>query len=119
MGFKSYAEGCPNRVKLEVERRPGNALNVEVGTPAPRCKLQTPEHWGKAPSVARWLASGGSALVLGRCAAGACPLKPRHCSECGHRAEFHSPAGCLVKNSESPFPCGCETPQDPRPPAEE
>ncbi len=107
-GFKDYAEKCPNRVEAELERRPVNGLNVEIGAPAPRCKLRTPEHWPEGVGAARWLASGGSALVLAPCSGGPCPLKPQHCGRCGHRAEFHGSEGCLVRDSETPFPCGCE-----------
>jgi hypothetical protein len=59
---------CPCRIEIDVERRLANALNLEVGTPMPRCMRKPPEHWGEsAPPVSRWLASGGSALVLGVC----------------------------------------------------
>lgn len=94
--FSRYAERCPHRMMLAVERRPGNALNVEVGTPAPRCKLKPPTDWPEdGPSVTRWLLSGGSALVLGPCSR-SCPLQPKHCDECGHRGENHDEDGCLV-----------------------
>lgn len=66
---------CPHRVELGVERRPGNALNIEIGAPMRRCRLRTPEHWNGADHRAvRWLASGGSALVLGNCDLSNCPL---------------------------------------------
>lgn len=68
---------CPHLITLRVERRPGNALNVEIGTPQPRCTLKPPEHWAdisKDATVLRWLGSGGSPLVLGVCS-GECPLK--------------------------------------------
>lgn len=66
---------CPHRIELGVERRPANALNVEVGTPLPRCRIQTPEHWGKVdPRGGRWLLSGGSPLVLAPCSSANCPL---------------------------------------------
>jgi hypothetical protein len=60
---------CPHRIELELERRPGNALNVEIGAPAPRCINKRPDHWAKlgVNSSFRWLASGGSALVFGLC----------------------------------------------------
>jgi hypothetical protein len=99
--FQIYAESCPNLVQLGVQRRPGNALNLEIGAPMPRCKLRPPPSWGpKAPSVARWLMSGGDPLVLGLCSRGACPLKPDHCDDCGHRGEHHD-QGCTVEN------CSC------------
>lgn len=64
---------CSHRVEVDVPRRPANALNVEVGTPAPRCKLKVPEDWaGREPRsglslAARWMWSGGSPLVFGVC----------------------------------------------------
>lgn len=71
---EELAQLCPSRVELPVLRRPANALNVEVGQPAPRCRRQTPPEWnGSDPNAARWLASGGSALVLGPCARCKCP----------------------------------------------
>ncbi len=62
------AAPCRDLIKLGVPARPANALNVEVGTPVPRCRLRTPAHWnGVDPRASRWLLSGGSALVLGHC----------------------------------------------------
>lgn len=71
--FGEFAEQCECRVVVPLERRPGNALNLEVGTPAARCRMLTPVHW-KGASAFRWLASGGSPLVLGQCERRACPL---------------------------------------------
>lgn len=65
---------CQSRVTIEVERRPANALNIEMGTPAARCLNKKPSHWPKDSSALRWIASGGSALVFGPCNAD-CPLK--------------------------------------------
>lgn len=68
---------CEHLVTSELIRRPANALNVEIGSPLPRCKLKPPQNWETTrnpPSVGRWLASGGSPLVLGQCNS-ACPLK--------------------------------------------
>jgi hypothetical protein len=70
---------CDQRIDLGVERRRANALNVEIGTPASRCKMKLPEHWKQiggptAMSSSRWLASGGSPLVLGACSS-SCPMK--------------------------------------------
>jgi len=63
---------CPSRRELEVERRPGNALNIEVGTPLPRCTEKSPDGRGMA-----WVWSGGSLLAYGTCSASECPrLKP-------------------------------------------
>lgn len=70
--FRAYADACPNRVEPAAERRPANALNVEIGAPMDRCRLRTPAHWRGAGAL-RWLASGGSPLVLGVCCASKCP----------------------------------------------
>ena len=59
---------CEYRLALDVERRPGNALNLEVGTPMPRCTGRSPDGRGLA-----WLLSGGSALAYGICAKVKCP----------------------------------------------
>lgn len=70
---KRLPVACSSRVGVEQERRPANALNIEYMTPALRCVMKLPEHWSsKAPSALRWLASGGSPLVFGRCG-GSCP----------------------------------------------
>ena len=105
--FRRYAAGCPNRVPGgPVPRRPANALNVEVGRPADRCRLRTPPEWGNSdPRATRWLLSGGGPFVLGRCARAACPLKPAHCDACGHRGENHGQHGCCV--NDNGWPCGC------------
>lgn len=64
---------CPNLIELDVPRRPGNGLCIEVGTPLPRCKLRTPSHWPQnGPGAARWLLSGGSPLVFGPCCPKGC-----------------------------------------------
>jgi hypothetical protein len=64
---------CPSRVNLGTPARKANALNIEVGQPLPRCMEKPPEHWGpNAPSVLRWIGSGGNLLVLGHCDAN-CP----------------------------------------------
>lgn len=73
--FARYCSACPNRITPALERRPGNALNVEIGQGLDRCRLRTPKHWNGA-SALRWLASGGSPLVLGACSRSSCPLKP-------------------------------------------
>ena len=62
---------CRSRISFDVSRRPANALNVEIGTPLPRCISKTPAHW-RGMSGIRWLASGGDALVFGPCD-GDCP----------------------------------------------
>jgi hypothetical protein len=66
---------CSARVELGIERRGANALNIEIGAPSPRCMNKRPEHWPASASALRWLASGGTALVLGACS-NPCPLKP-------------------------------------------
>lgn len=71
--FDDFSAACLNRCESALERRPVNGLNVEIGTPAPRCTLQPPEHWGDGASVTRWLGSGGSPLVLGACQVASCP----------------------------------------------
>lgn len=64
---------CRFRVEAPLERRPANALNLEIGQPAARCTLRYPEHWPDG-MVLRWLGSGGSPLVLGVCAGSALPV---------------------------------------------
>jgi hypothetical protein len=64
---------CPHRVDVALPRRRANALNVEVGTPLPRCILMPPEDWPHPISVLRWLASGGTPFVLGVCTPKCCP----------------------------------------------
>ncbi len=69
-------EDCCERLSPPLERRPANALNIEIGQPLERCRLQTPEHWnGVDPRGARWLLSGGSPFVLGVCSVRSCPKK--------------------------------------------
>jgi hypothetical protein len=65
--------GCPHRIEAAVERRPANALNIEIGSPSPRCKLKKPDHWPENSTAERWLWSGGSSFVFGLCSAD-CPL---------------------------------------------
>lgn len=65
--FADLAERCPHRVTLGIERRPANALNVEIGQPMPRCSLRAPDGRGLA-----WVQSGGSWLAYGTCSAGEC-----------------------------------------------
>lgn len=66
-------EACTSRVSPPLERRPANALNLEIGTPIPRCSFKPPAHWpvehvGRGRGhVLRWLGSGGSPLVFGTC----------------------------------------------------
>lgn len=72
--FQAMAARCGERVELAMVRRPANALNVEPIQPHDRCRLRTPPNWGDFdPRGARWLASGGDAMVLGVCWRGRCP----------------------------------------------
>ncbi len=66
--FGEYSAACPDRIALGVERRPANALNVEIMEPMPRCKQQSPDGRGSI-----WLLSGGSPLAYGRCCRSGCP----------------------------------------------
>lgn len=75
--FGNYAATCPHRIELEVPRRRANALNIEVGTPLPRCARRLPERWPEGSSAVRWLWSGGSALVFSHCGYAGCPLKKK------------------------------------------
>ncbi len=71
--FSEVVSACPSRRAMGVERRPANALNIEIGQPLPRCMEQSPDGRGLA-----WILSGGSALAYGTCCASACPrLKER------------------------------------------
>lgn len=105
MGFDAYSAACPHQLRLALERRPGNALNIEIGQPMPRCRLRAPRHWsGFDPRGTRWLLSGGNGLVFGICSASSCPLRPNHC-KCGHRMENHiseKHGCCAVEN------CTCD-----------
>lgn len=58
---------CPSRVQPAVERRPANALNVEIGTPMARCLERSPDGRGLV-----WWMSGGSVLAYGVCTQRAC-----------------------------------------------
>ena len=75
--FEDIAKICGSRIEVALIRRPGNALNVEIGQALDRCAGKHPPEWknrpGTTPSTRRWLASGGSPLVLGPCAFSDCP----------------------------------------------
>lgn len=72
--FQAMSETCGARVVLALIRRPGNALNVEPIQPMSRCRQRTPPEWGDVdPRGARWLASGGDAMILGICGRARCP----------------------------------------------
>lgn len=64
-----FAQGCDQRQQESVERRPANALNLEIGAPRPRCLMKSPDGRGLA-----WLRSGGSVLAYGICVA-PCPMR--------------------------------------------
>mgnify|MGYP001577881837 CR=1 FL=1 len=66
-------EKCKSRLVSALERRPGNAFNVEIGQPGDRCLNKRPDHWPANMTGIRWLASGGSVLVFGYCCE-PCPL---------------------------------------------
>lgn len=70
--FSDLAARCPDARQPELERRPGNALNVEIGTPQRRCVRMSPDGRGAA-----WLLSGGSLLAYGPCSSAACARKQR------------------------------------------
>lgn len=73
MSWKELRASCVYKIALGIPRRPANALCVEIMEPLPRCTLKLPSHWtGTGASALRWLGSGGSPLVLGRCSAN-CP----------------------------------------------
>ena len=73
MSFAEFKAACGALWHMEVERRPGNALNVEIGAAADRCSLQSPDGRGLA-----WFLSGGSKLAYGTCCASACPRRSEH-----------------------------------------
>ena len=65
--FAELSKFCGQRIDLDVERRPANALNVEIGSPLPRCRSKAPDGRGDA-----WLLSGGSPLAHGLCVKHGC-----------------------------------------------
>jgi hypothetical protein len=66
--WPDLSQYCCNRKQPDTPRRPGNVLNIEVGTPAPRCLFQAPDGRGLA-----WMLSGGSVLAYGLCLQSNCP----------------------------------------------
>ena len=66
--WPELATHCPNRIEPEIERRPVNGLNIEIGSPQPRCSHRSPDGRGLA-----WLVSGGSVLAYGCCEQRQCP----------------------------------------------
>lgn len=72
---KFETKKCPYRIQPPIIRRPGNALNIEIGKPLPRCRLKTPKNWGDAdPTASRWINSGGTPEIFGTCL-GNCPRR--------------------------------------------
>ena len=59
---------CRSHIQPSLERRRANALNIEIGSPLPRCTRKSPDGRGLA-----WLMSGGSPLSYGHCTPLACP----------------------------------------------
>ena len=106
MGFPEFAAKCPYRLEIALERRPANALNIEISKPADRCIQKRPGHWPESCTALRWLGCGGSALVFGACQRAGCPTGQEWCPECGHRKENHWDGMCRVDDRR--FPCGCE-----------
>lgn len=72
--FSVVRESCGSRVQTELQRRPSNALNLEIGQPMARCMNKRPDHWPESMSALRWIGSGGGAFVLGPCD-GLCPME--------------------------------------------
>jgi hypothetical protein len=74
-GFAAFAAECAHRCSLGIERRPGNALNVEIGTPQPRCLIKPPDGRGitKEGGTLDYLRSGGNVLAYGVCSESSCP----------------------------------------------
>jgi hypothetical protein len=67
---------CSNRVDPALERRPANALCIEIGTPMPRCLFREPGGSKEGRSNLAYLLSGGSILAYGIC-------EQAHCFNCG------------------------------------
>lgn len=76
-GFVAFAAACHDCHRPNIERRPGNALNVEIGTPLPRCLQKPPDGRGVTcdGGTLDYLRSGGSVLAYGVCAESSCPQK--------------------------------------------
>jgi hypothetical protein len=66
--FAELCERCPSARFPELPRRPGNALNIEIGQPMTRCLERSPDGRGLI-----WLLSGGSLLAYGICCRSGCP----------------------------------------------
>ena len=68
--FGEYMESCPHLQDPELQPRPVNGFNVEIGRPQSRCLLMPPCWHGG--NLAWWL-SGGSLLDYGVCRPEECP----------------------------------------------
>ena len=73
--WQAFSIGCGNRTQPPLERRPANALVIEVGAPHARCLIQPPDGRGvtRDGGTMDWLRSGGSVLSYGWCAQSSCP----------------------------------------------
>lgn len=67
---------CGSRIELVLIRRPGNALNIEIGQGVPRCLNKRPSNWPAEASSLRWIGSGGEPTVFGACTPNKCPERP-------------------------------------------
>lgn len=75
LSWSQVRQACGSCKTPDLERRPANALNIEIGTPAARCLLQPPDGRGvtRDGGTLDWLRSGGSLLAYGRCSLEGCP----------------------------------------------
>ena len=107
--FKKFKANCPYLYKEDMPPRPVNGLNIEIGPPQDRCGLKLPAHWPQGArnrGAARWVLSGGSALIFGCCDINDCGLGYEWCPDCGHRKDQHFMGMCIVDIGG--WPCGCE-----------
>ena len=113
-----YYRGCPHHIGETTLPRHANALNIEFTSTTARCAKQPPSDWPNVGTAStnemgfRWLGSGGSPLVFGRCTLASCPLRPEFCSECGHRRDAGHALGACRTHGEGAggsWPCGCDT----------
>ena len=107
MSFVTFRDNCPYLRRPRLEPRRSNAFNIEIGAPALRCILKPPASWPEG-MVLRWIGSGGSLLVFGKCTAGDCALGQQWCPKCGHRMEFH---GMKLGMDCCVLGCSCDGPE--------
>lgn len=74
--WPELAKHCCNRVDPAAERRPANALCIEIGAPLPRCLFREPGGPREGRSNLSYWISGGSILAYGIC-------EKSHCFHCG------------------------------------